>query len=441
MISLQRRLRRALTWTLFVVFFAHWLAAEWVIRLVAENEIATRLEHDGDTLLASLTVGEGDRLRVGDGRAGLVYDQNLSGHYYLIRSKAEPRLSPSAQGQIWDTPEVRPGERRRYRTRGPGGQPVLVLTRGFSLQGHEFSVSVAEDLTEIGTEIFALRMAYLGLTVIVLAAAVSLQGADVRRALRPLDAIRDELRAVAHGERTRLEAEAPQEIKPLVDEINRLLELVGRRLQQSRTALGNLAHALKTPLAILYRAAADPAVAGHPQLARQLEEQTVAMHNRIERELKRARLAGTHKSGAGFHPQADISALVEVLEQAHGEKRLHIRLNAPDRLLPYDRQDMLELIGNLADNACKWAAATVHIAVVQDADGLTVTVADDGPGCPDAELARLTQRGLRLDESVEGHGLGLAIARDIVEFYGGRLLFRRSAELGGLEVSAEFPVS
>ncbi|HLF96989.1 MAG TPA: sensor histidine kinase [Methylococcaceae bacterium] len=441
MISLQRRLKRALAWTLFLVFSAHWLAADWVIRSVAENEIATRLEHDGDTLLAFLSLDEAGRLGLGEGHVGLVYDQALSGHYYVVRSDAQTHLSPSAQNQSWAIPPVQPGQRLRYRAQGPGEQPVLALTRGFSRHGHAFSISVAEDLTEIGTEIFALRMGYLGLTIIVLILAVSLQGADVRRALRPVDAIREELRAVARGDRTRLETDAPLEIKPLVDEINRLLELVARRLQQSRTALGNLAHALKTPLAILYRTAADPALAEHAELARQLEEQTVAMHNRIERELKRARLAGNHKSGAGFNPREDIAALIEVLEQAHGPKRLNIRLGAPDRLLRYDRQDMLELIGNLADNACKWAAAKVRIDVVHGAEGLRVTVADDGPGCPEAELAQLTRRGLKLDESVEGHGLGLAIVKDMVAFYGGRLSFRRAPDLGGLEVCAEFPAS
>lgn len=441
MISLQRRLKRALAWTLFLVFFAHWLAADWVIRSVAENEIATRLEHDGDTLLASLAVDEADRLRLGDGRVALVYEQAFSGHYYVVRSNTDTRFSPSTQNQSWDIPPVKPGQRLRYRAQGPGQQPVLALTRGFSQQGHDFSVSVTEDLTEIGAEIFALRMGYFGLTVVVLLGAVALQGADVRRALRPVGAIREELRSVARGDRTRLETDAPPEIKPLVDEINRLLDLVGSRLQQSRTATANLAHALKTPLAILYRAAADPALADHPELSRQLGEQTAAIHRRIERELKRARLAGTPKSGAGFNPQADISALIEVLEQAHGHKRLSIRLSAPDCLLPYDRQDMLELIGNLADNACKWAAATVRIDVVHVGEGLRVTVADDGPGCPEDELAHLTRRGLRLDESIEGHGLGLAIAKDIVEFYGGCLRLQRAPDLGGIQVCAELPVS
>lgn len=441
MISLQRRLKRGLAWTLFIIFFAHWLAADWVIRFVAENEIETRLEHDGDSLLATLSLGGNEGIQVDGRRTGLIYEQAFSGHYYCLRSQAETRLSPSAQGETWDIPQVMPGQRLRYRAEGPRRQPVLVLTRGFSLQGHEFSVSVAEDLTEIGAEILQVRMGYLALTVVVLLGAIGLQGADVRRALRPVGVIRDELESVTRGDRTRLETEAPLEIKPLVDEINRLLELVERRLQQSRIAIGNLAHALKTPLTILYRAAADPALAGQPELSRKLGEQTQVMRERIERELKRARLAGDHQSSIGFNPKAELTALIDILRQAYSEKHLRIELEAPDQGLRYDRQDMLELIGNLADNACKWAAACVRIEVGCDDGGLRIRVADDGPGCTEAELHKLTRRGLRLDESIPGHGLGLAIVHDIVEFYGGRLSFQRDPRLQGLAVSVVFSAS
>lgn len=441
MISLQHRLKRALAWTLFFIFFAHWLAADWVIRFVAENEIETRLEHDGDSLMATLRLDGEDRFIFDERRAGIIYEQAFSGHYYCLRSKAETRLSPSAQGEVWEIPPVMSGQRLRYHAQGPRQQPVLVLTRGFSQEGRDFSVSTAEDLTEIGAEILEVRMSYLALTVVVLLGAIALQGADVRRAVRPIKAIRDELKLVARGDHTRLETEVPPEIEPLVDEINRLLELVERRLQQSRTAIGNLAHALKTPLAILYRATADPALADQPELSRRLGEQTVVMRDRIERELKRARLAGNHKSVVGFNPREELPALIEILEQCHPEKHLHFELDAPDQRLRYDRQDMLELIGNLADNACKWATATVRIEVDYENESLCITVADDGPGCPDTELDKLSQRGLRLDESIQGHGLGLAIVCDIVEFYGGHLRIQRDPRLGGLAVSAEFSAS
>jgi signal transduction histidine kinase len=437
MISLQHRLNRSLACTLLLIFFGHWVAADWIIRLVAENEIETRLEHDGDTLLATLRMDEQGHIQLSASRVGLIYDQKFSGHYFCLRTNTETHLSPSAQGETWAIPSIQPGQRVRYHAEGPHRQPVLVLTRGFHLEGQNIGLSVAEDLTEIGREIFHLRMGYLGLTVIILMGAIALQSVDVRRSLRPIKVIRDELQAVSRGEKTFMEATAPPEIEPLVEEINRLLVLVERRLQQSRTAIGNLAHALKTPLAILFRAADNPVLADHPDQRRRIREQTLAMHNRIERELKRARLAGDHKSGAVFNPREDLSALIEILKQAYIDKALQFELNAPDQPLHHDRQDMLELIGNLADNACKWAATTIRIDIYHGEEHLWVKVSDDGPGCPDSELKNLTRRGLRLDESIQGHGLGLAIVRDMVDFYGGRLVLGRSSALGGLEISIQ----
>jgi signal transduction histidine kinase len=268
--------------------------------------------------------------------------------------------------------------------------------------------------------------------------AIFLQSMSVRRSLRPLAGIRADLQAVGRGEKSHIDAPAPREIQPLVDEVNRLLAVVERRMHQSRNAIGNLAHALKTPLSILFRAVADPAIADHPGLARQLGEQTQTIHQRIELELKRARLSGSAQPGAGFNPQAELATLARLLDAMYQDKHVQITLSAPDRLLPYNREDMLELIGNLADNACKWARTTVNISLECPDEGFTLTVADDGLGCPEADLPHLTQRGLRLDETQPGHGLGLAMVHDIVEFYGGSLQFGRCPELGGFRVSLRF---
>jgi len=230
----------------------------------------------------------------------------------------------------------------------------------------------------------------------------------------------------------------PTEILPLVDEINRLLAFVERRLQQSRTAIGNLSHAVKTPLAAVFRLLDDPRMAASPDLKRMIQEHADAIRMRIDRELKRARLAGDTPTAATFDPHAELPALVRLLAQIHGDKPVTIQWTAPEGSLPFDRQDLMELVGNLADNACKWAHAQVRIEI-RERDSIDIIVSDDGPGCSAEDLESLGTRGQRADESVPGHGFGLAIARDIVEFAGGRLAFARSETLGGLEVTAHFP--
>ncbi|MFM8331682.1 MAG: ATP-binding protein [Candidatus Methylumidiphilus sp.] len=437
--SLRGRLNQGLAVILTLVFALHWLAADFVIRYVAENEMFTRIEHDGDALLASLKRDRDGALQFSAEHVGLIYGQPFSGHYFVIESQGRVLRSPSMGADDLAVAAVAPGGFKRYHSLGPQGQPVLALTWAFTLQGQIVRLTVAEDLTQIGHEISQFRLGYLALTVGVLLLAIVLQSIDVRRALRPLAAVRAELQAVGRGERAHIDAEAPREIQPLVDEVNRLLAVVERRMQQSRNAIGNLAHALKTPLSILFRAAADPELAArYPALAQQLGEQTATLHQRIELELKRARLSGAAQPGAGFNPQAELATLMRLLNAMYEGKGVEIAVSAPDKLLPYDREDMLELVGNLADNACKWAKTQVAIDVECIGEGFTLTVADDGPGCPEEELPHLTQRGLRLDETQPGHGLGLAIVHDIVEFYGGSLSLGRCPRLGGLRVSLRF---
>ena len=166
------------------------------------------------------------------------------------------------------------------------------------------------------------------------------------------------------------------------------------------------------------------------------------MRGHLERELRRARLAGgtAPAAGAMFNPRAELQVLVQVLQGIYRDRKLDVALDAQDELLPFDREDMLEIAGNLADNACKWASSRVHLRAHADAAELRIEVADDGPGCSEDEAAAILGRGVRLDEEMPGHGLGLAIVRDAVEFYGGRLTLGRDPQLGGLLVRVALPL-
>ena len=161
----------------------------------------------------------------------------------------------------------------------------------------------------------------------------------------------------------------------------------------------------------------------------------------IERELKRARFAG-EGGGQRFLPQRDVPELVEALGQIHRDRQIDIQLAPlPEGGLPFDHEDMLELLGNLLDNACKWARGRVRLHLEVQVNTLCITVADDGPGVSEADRAGLLHRGTRLDEQESGHGLGLAIVNDLVSDQGGSLDLQRSVELGGLEVQVMLPLN
>ncbi len=437
--SLQRRLNKGLAIILCLVFAGHWLAADWVIRAVAEKQMLTRLTHDGDSILDTLKLDAAGELVFDSSHAGSVYAQAYSGHYYLLHINDKAVYSVSLQGQALPfSPMPKDTSLVSHFDYGPQQQPLLVLSRGFEKFGHPISITIAEDLTDIGHDILGIRIAYLVFSFLILIMAITLQTSDVRRALKPIQKARAELVEIANGNQQQITTNMPAEIQPLAREVNRLLLLVERRLKLSRTAIGNLAHALKTPLAMLFRLTEDPILMEHPALQKKFQQQNDMILHRIDRELKRARIAGNDQRGTAFNPNQECSALISLLQNIYSEKTLQVTLRVPGQVIHCDQEDMLELIGNLLDNAFKWARRQIELEMICS-KVITIRVTDDGPGCSNEALLQIHKRGMRLDETVQGHGLGLAIVNDIAEFYNGSLSIERSQKWGGLAVTVKLP--
>ena len=429
--SLQRRLQISLTLSLVCFMALLWWAGSLAVQDLGEELIASRLEHDAEALLAAIDPTNRAELK----QINPIYNQPFSGHYYAISRADGSRLfSRSLWDQQLDTPALQPGEIKQWHTIGPDGQQLLVWSRHYQKQGQAITLAVAEDLTPLQNQLGLFQWVFAALAFVVLLVLLGMQKRIINNSFHSLDQLRNEIKQLEQGELTTLSEQVPSEVLPLVQEFNRLLELLAQRLERSRNALGNLAHALKTPLSLLTQQLDNPALDQHPDLRTDAQTQTQRIRTLMERELKRARLAGSASPGQRFDARQELPTLVEVLQQVHSRRELEIELNiAPDVTSFGDREDMLELIGNLLDNACKWANYQVR-CTISGTEQINITVEDDGPSQTEEGLQRLTERGVRLDESVDGHGLGLSIAKDIIKLYNGSIHFDQSETLGGLQI-------
>lgn len=436
MYSLQARLSAGLFLSLVLLFVVQWLVVSLSIRHLTEEYVASSLEHNAESLLAALTFDAEGRPLLDAARTGPVYRRPFSGHYYRISVDGRVLRSRS----LWDedlTPAI-DGEGRTHLV-GPQGQPLLVLVNRFVKADHPITIMVAEDLSPIETEVrgFQWRYGVVSLTALILL--ILIQRRIVHTGLSPLERVRRDVQRLERGEIRELGGEIPAEVQPLVLEINRLIDIMAQRLQRYRNALGNLTHALKTPLMLLMQLGEEDEMRAHLAVKERLVQHAETIRTLMERELKRARLAGGGALGGRFNPADELPSLLHTLRSIYRDKHLDIASHIPDGVVfSVDRQDMLELLGNLLDNACKWARSRV-LLTVEAAPGVSVLVEDDGPGCASDELEQLAQRGVRIDESAAGHGLGLAIARDIVENYGGSIQFGRSERLRGFLVRVRIP--
>ncbi len=437
--SLKGRLSAGLAASLVLLLGVQWWAASWAIERLTTEQLLSRMAHDAESLLAGAHFDPEGTLALDPARINAVYQRPFSGHYYVVAAGAQIVASRS----LWDAtlPGVvlEPGQVDVRNVEGPQRQPLLLRTAGYRKQERALSISVAEDLAPLRAGLRRFQVIYGVLSATVLAALLLVQRLIVSRGLAPIEAVRENLARLERGEAARIDAAAPAEIEPMIAELNRLLATLDKRSRRSREALGNLAHALKTRLAILNQAADAPELADRPALRDTLRESTEAMRRIVERELKRARLAGSAMPGQRVDLEAEIAVLARTLGMLYGDKSPVIDWEvAPGTQFVGDREDLLELLGNLLDNACKWCTRRVSLTVTRG-DGLYFVVEDDGPGCAAETLDALTARGFRADESQPGSGLGLAIVRDIVDGYDGRLAFGRSAALGGLRVEVSLP--
>ncbi|WP_312977116.1 sensor histidine kinase [Stutzerimonas nitrititolerans] len=434
--SIQRSLSLGLIAGLLVVALLLVQTSLWLFEAGLKRSLENDLREETEGLLIAIVKGP-DGIKLDTQRLNPRYQRPFSGHYFRIELPDRTWRSRS----LWDAVPAWPETSglAAELLEGPQRQRLLAFSAEYRRDGQPIVISVAQDYTPILDSFARVRLSGLGLVGVALLVFLLLQRYAMTLALRPLERARQQIAQLQQGQRQQLDSQAPVELQPLVAQINHLLTQTEETLQRSRHALGNLGHALKTPLAVLGSLIQREELAAHPQLHAALQEQLGQIQQRISRELTRARLAGDVLPGAHFDCAAELPALLDTLRMIH-QRDIQLRWTAPsDCRLPWDREDMLELLGNLLDNACKWANSEVVLRIERSAAGYRLRVDDDGPGIPAAERAPVLDRGTRLDERAEGHGLGLGIVRDILSAWGGTLSLQDSP-LGGLQVQIELPV-
>lgn len=438
MISLRQRLSWGLMLSLTMLLVLQWIVVTYAINLLIEQQLVSRLQREGEGLLAGLQFNAQGSMQLDAQRMGSVYQRPFSGHYYLVFSGEQRHLSRS----LWDADlavaPLTPGSQKLLQLVGPEQQPLFAIAHGYQKQQHAITIVVAEDLTTLRTGMRRFQILYAVVSALGLAMLLLVQRIIVHRALRPLQTVRENMTRLGRGETDHIETTGPEEIMPLIDELNRLLTGMERKTKRSREALGNLAHSLKTHLTLLNQATARAEIKAHSELRFVIDASTQAIGQAVERELKRARLIGDLHPGRRVDLHAQIAQLANTLRHLYASRKVNFTWAiASDARFVGDQEDLLEMLGNLLDNAFKWCSGTVTLTV-SGKDNVTFVVEDDGPGCPPEELDALAFRGYRADESKAGSGLGLAIVQDIVESYQGQLKFGRSAALGGLRSEVSF---
>ncbi len=434
MTSLRQQLWRSGMMVVLVLSVVLWIGGRWVLQGALTDLVGSRLEHDAETLLAAIVKTDGG-LMFEEQRIAGVYRRPGSGHYFVVRLPGQIIRSRSLWDQDLAWRETVLGQSHLEEVAGPYGQSVLTWYGSYRKLGQTLSLAVAEDIEPLQSARRHLDWVFILVTVIAATGMLLLQRRGIRAALHPLQEADVQLEALAEGRRERIDQSVPEEVQPLIDAVNRLAHSLLKRVRRSRNSLGDMAHALKTPLNLLVQ---DIAQVEDRMVREELHRHANRIGELIERELRRARIAGSGPSGERWEPKRDLADLVTVMQRLHPNVRIESSVATSRSRLPFDREDMLELVGNLLENACKWAGSRVALRV-RFGSVLEIVIEDDGPGIPAGQRDAFLGRGNRLDECVDGHGLGLSIVQEIVSSYGGEIVFEESAG-GGLRVRVRLPL-
>lgn len=448
-----RLLLGTLAWIVATIVIAGW-ALGGLFRQHVALQFNTELNIHLDQLAAHLVVDPAGHPSLSAAQSDPRFSKPYSGLYWQI-----DRIVP-AQGNalgllrsrsLWDDVLTLPadtpsdGEVHQHRVAGPDRtmlglvERVVIVEDAPDHSGKAFRLVIAADerqLVEPVEHFNGMLWLALGLLGGGLALVAIMQ---VLIALAPLRRLHGALAAVRSGETQRLEGLFPGEVQPLVEEFNTVLAQSAEVVERARTQAGNLAHALKTPLSVLANAANGKS----GELASLVSSQVDVARRQVDYHLSRSRVAVSVRVPGARTPVLPIlDGMVRVMRRIHAERNLDLLVRPLGTPVVFrgEEQDLQEMLGNLLDNACKWAAQRIEVSLAVAGNELLVTFDDDGCGIGAAERARVMARGERADEQVPGSGLGLAIVDDLARLYGGRLELDDSP-LGGLRVVLALPVA
>jgi signal transduction histidine kinase len=452
-----RLLFSAGAWSL-IVLVATGLVLSSLYRGAVERAFDERLDVFVKGLIAELAFGEAGTLEIARDLPEPRFSFPLSGWYWQVES-----LEPGASGSVASpslldqrlnfstvpAPDldggISDGGSSAFYIVGPDGEELRVVRRPIRFQASEAPLlfTVAGNASDIsaaarsfnGTLFLALSILGAGLVI-----AAFLQ---VRYGLRPVRELRAALARIRAGHERRITGDYPDEIAPLSNEVNALLDANEEVIERARTHVGNLAHALKTPLSVLANEAAgtcDP-------IGDKVEEQVLLMRRHVDHHLERARVAASaNVLGAATDVEPVVASIVRTLRKINGERQIVVAVTCDDDVrFRGEKQDLEEMVGNLLDNAFKWADQQISVRIARNGEridgldhALTIDIDDDGPGLTEEQRQDALRRGRRLDESKPGSGLGLAIVADIATMYRGTFALGH-ASLGGLRARLVLP--
>jgi signal transduction histidine kinase len=443
----------ATTWTVIILVVTG-IVLSSIYRSAVERAFDRRLGVYLRTLVADVAAPEENVDKFPQSIGEPLFDLPLSGWYWQVTRLDAPTPDVRSSRSLWDAtlPHLAdlsvswvPGSARQGYVDGPEGQELRLVERTIDL-GEEgrYLVAVAGDANEIDEETRSFDSALVitfGMLGIVLLLTTTFQ---VRFGLAPLKRVSEGLAAIRSGTAERLEGAFPVEIAPLARETNALIDANREIVTRARTHVGNLAHALKTPISVMMNEATTH---GGEPFALKVREQTEIMRDQVTRHLERARLAARVAAiGTVTDVRPVVFALARTMEKLHHDRGVVIDIDAAESArFRGEQQDLEEMVGNLVDNACKWAQSRVAVEVFSekpdardDRRVVRIVVDDDGPGLSPQQREQVARRGRRLDETKPGSGLGLSIVVELASLYGGGLTLG-TAPIGGLRAELVLP--
>lgn len=448
-----RLLVGTLLWIAVTIFVSGW-ALGGLFRQHVAKQFHAELNTHLDQLAAHLVVDHDGQPSLSVAQSDPRFSKPYSGIYWQIDRVGIPggnALGLLRSRSLWDdllkvpSDTLADGEIHQHRVPGPGDamlgmvERIVILEDAPDQPGSTFRLVIAADerqMLEPVQRFNGMLWLALGLLGGGLALAAVIQ---VLIALAPLKRLHGALAAVRSGETHSLEGHFPEEVQPLVEEFNTVLAQNAEVIERARTQAGNLAHALKTPLSVIANAVNGKA----GEQAQLVSSQVDVAKRQIDYHLSRSRAAASVRVPGARTPVSPVlDGLVRVVQRIHEGRNLELVVCPfiESAVFRGEEQDLQEMLGNLLDNACKWAAQRIEISLAVAGDELLIMIDDDGCGIANAERERVLNRGERVDEQVPGSGLGLAIVDDLARLYGGRVELSESP-LGGLRVMLVLPVA